>query len=1117
MPESGAANVGGGKELGKTPATNGPTSPEAKKGKGGTKPEEKADGEREHAQRESARRAGELRRELGEAREFTHRTLEQAKTPDDKKISFADAASIAEIAEAVGKKTGAVIHPDQIASFKRILQDFGGYNAAAVSEMDNAAIIVAAYEVLKTALVDRAKIKDIKIADKAGREAEIARLEGLIDNAKASKERISKESVDEYITVEGFDYGEAEGSGPGTQEVPTPAETQIENAREIIARMKLLVRMGRNIPEDPDWVDYSRRLQAAIGEFNTAIAERRFLRVHDFVSTIDDAVYTAEHYEPPMPAPDGRQAINLLNSFLPEGDRLRFKNEKDHLDEEFGRVYMRMDDRTRKIVLEDLELALGTQVQGIIAGWNKPDNVRAYIFGGPYIQYDDQGRVIGRAISEGVVGEISREFERGLGNDVVGTREWRATKEIYGAEERVSIELLTRPPARWQEVPERITRIYRFIEKGEFTVEELQASLQKALQMLESIQTDDPEGRAILDELNAEFKAFQAFHMFRVTLERESMAASDSVIGVFKNYFDDETWPSFVKRFSHDSRLREFVSSTSRDRDGNPVKINLLDEAWKVYLSELQSDRRRMNAVEEMSKRRLDLNTNNIDEMWIILKMVHDSESFDELILETEEDCRNALRNLTPDQIRRLNVWGLDLGQEGSRTKEAVSQWYKRRTLLGAQKKAMEGVRVDENGRRVKYMVDLLNHRRSQMRENLKQVLRNMGLSVEDQDDTGKLLEELDKQGFLEAVDSNAYNLAWAFAWSDFDIVRIYGVERKSGKVRKVPQAIAYNQATQMFYGRHTDHFMDFIIDEERGRGYEENEVNAIFRKHLLGEHGNLFPQNRTMVRFARNFMTSDQLAEVERRAQALMKKHDFVPDGSYRELLEKDLQREREEHPENVERDPYFEGFLGWAKSAAIGEMIDSGEFGSNDPNKFSFASKGFSEVAGSIGQFEMIDLYSDRKAALHYMSRPKLQGFLRDPSEERFLAVNDKDEEFYSGRNIRLWPWMKIATEIMWEIAHKHYKRLLDRENWKSGTGENLVIKLIDNGVVRKGQGNYLKRKLFGLGPGVLGTVPFRRARQYTEVATFGVVETFESPGFYFGTIFDFFKHLFGYLFSK
>lgn len=1094
------------------------------------------------------RTAEEIKRQKAEAekraRQEAREKEETAQNPPIE-ISFREAQKIAEVVTNLQAEKKVIISPKELADFKKVLAK-SGYQPKAIDKMTDAQIVLAAQQILKNAKIIQAKESDWKYAPKSpNRKAEEALVREQIAKAQSfDEEQLTPEKVAQFLEVEEFAKA-AEGGGPGTMEAgpgdrrdDLQREMQLreidfrETTRETIARLKLLARrrlVGDELTEEQqqEWELRLNELGETINEFDTAVREKRFLKVYDFVTIIDDAVYTSENYEPPLP--DGRQATHVLDSFLAPVERQRFERELRRLDEDFEKVYMKMDDRVRKIILEDLELSLGTQLGGLIAGWNKPENVRNYIFGGKYDEYDNQGTLLRRGVeTSGIVHKVSRVVEESLDEEMVGIREWRGAKEIYGVEERVTIELLTQPPLMWQEVPERITAIYRFIERTDFTVEQLQEYIGKAVRMIESIKTDDPEGRRILNELNAELKAFQAFHSFRVTLERTSMDP-EQVTSVFQNYFDDRTWVNFARRFAHDSRLRDF---TGAGKEGKTIKVNLLDEAWKLYMKQLEDDRVRMNAIGKWTRDGEEIDLNNLDkysedQLWIILALAHrrDFEDyanfFNKLALETKEDYIKAMNNLSEDRKKLLGVWGLDLGQDNSRTQFVIMDWLRRRTLVGAYGTAMEGVEKDEQGRRkldqngdpIKFELNLLAIRREQMRKLLSERLKELELGVEGQEDTEKLLKGLDQQGFLDAVDANVYQLAWTLAWSDFDIIRIYGVDRKTGKRSNIPQAIAYNQSTKMFFGREIDHFMDFIIDEERGRPYEVEEVNALFRKHLLGEHGNLLPQNRTMVRFARNFMTPKQQIEVEKRAQELMRFHNFVPAAGYNELLEKDLDQERIDHPENPQRDPYFEGFLGWARSAAIAEMIDSGELGTKD-EIFSFSQKDFSAAAPFISQYSMIDLYGDRTAAKKYFDRKNLQGYMRDPSNERFLAINDKDSEFYSGRNVRLQPHMNIVFEAHWEIAHKHWKKLLNIDNLQSGGGEALVELLVLNGVMRKQQGENLKRRMFGFAPGVLGTVPFRRIRQYTDFTALAIWEDIKSPGFYLGSIWDFLKRLFTYV---
>jgi len=1010
-----------------------------------------------------------------------------------------------------------VVSGDDIAKIKALNEKYGDAEGARkLKEPEE--VIVYAQEVLRNSRVEDPKAEDLHYK-KNSRHAKglIAVLKRQIAQAQGrnaetgvqDEEILTKAKVQEHLTLEDEDFGSvAKDKGPGAMAGGTGGEDEVETEvrsaqpvpeipiTQIIAKMRLLVRQGRNTDDDSEWAEYRVLLDEAFKSFERAHAERRYLAVLDFANAIDEATETAEHWEPPTAS--GMKATDVLDSFIPSDKRREVREKVAQLDSHFNKLYSMMDPGLRARIFSDLELEVGTEVQAIIQGWHNIGYARMQILGGKFL--DEDGNVVEK---QGAVAR-GRHKEVGLGDgehDLAGIREWRATTELYAAERRVSIDILTRPPSLWQEVPERISHIYRFIERSEFTIEQLQSDIQKALAMIETVSTDDPEGREVLNQMNKELKAFQAFHSFWVTLRHESMNP-ESVIRIFNTYFDDETWVTFSRRFGVDARRRMFKA---KDIGGGENNINLLDENVSLYFGRIQKERKVMNEVENLTMRELNLSTDSGYEKWLIMKIARgdDFHGFYENDAGLDRDFESFRKNITSDQKSRISLWGRDI----DKTKEVVDEWYRVNTLLGAHGEIVVGRNEDGTNK----FVDLVAYRHAQVRDQLADLLKKKGLKIDgDTRNTEQIISQLEADGFLDAVGSNARNLAWTFAWSDFDIVRIYGLNpmnvRDKGLIRKyVPRAIAFNQDTNMFYGRHTDHFLDFVVDEERGRSYEADEVNATLRKYMLGKHGNILPQNRFMVRVARFFMSEEQKEEVKRRVGQMMLRYDFVPDESYRRLLS----TEEAADPDDSKRDPYFKGYEGWARSAVIAEMIDSGEIDLTHGQ--------FSRVSSGIRKFEMVDIYNDRKAALDYFGRGKLQGYLRDPSDERFLSINDKDSEFYSGRNVRLWPWLNIAFRAHYEIAHKKWKKLFDKENKTSAAGETIVEQLVQNGVLKKEQGNYLKRELLGIGPGILGTVPIRRARQWAEFFAHGLWEEAKSPGFYLGSLWELLKRILAYLSSS
>ncbi len=971
-------------------------------------------------------------------------------------LSFDAAKSLAQIvapiAEAVREKNEeklVIVSPAEIAAIKQILVEVG-LDPARLNHMPSFEIVA-----LGHGLLLGAKGKDL--------EAKV-----LIEKARdTDHEALTSSQVRKYMRVEELVEGfgkEAKGGGPGAEAVEGEAgeeevrEPAIPDIREIIAQMKILVKDGRHVETNARWVELSRQLQTAIDSFNRAVEAKRFLEVYEFVRAIEDAEYLTEK---PLTGDPTREK-EALDTILSEERRNQFKKASDNLDSEFQTLYDKLDNKQRGIVFKDLELALGTELIGVKAGWRPFERARAAIFH---------------------VVETGKSREKGLGLD--GIREWQATKGLYGAEEQVATELLTRPPARWEDVPEHIASIYQFLESGDFSIDELQIKMNQSIQLLEAVPVTTKKSQEMRERLVSELEAVRAFHSFRISMERGDMNP-EKVTGVFETYFTNETWKNFVDRFDHDVRQRQFI-----DKDGNPV--NLFDEAQKLYFRRLQTERVRMNKIQEMTRRGLDLDSSNPDELWIIkwmtLKQVlsdlgkelNDAEKVKNL--ERVAELKSRIKNLEDikkeprkenaldkffetlsgeerqDRLKRINgVWCTDEDFNKKLycdTEAAINDWYEQNTLLGA--------------------LGHIGQRRGEMQEELRDRLIELGLKVKDEKGTETALvdelgqEESEISNFLRSVDFNAYNFSWTMAWSDFDGIRIYG---RDGKDPERIRAYAFNQSSHMFFGRHIDHVWEFFTNERRGREAGEDEVNEIIRKKFPGKHHNLFPSNRTMVRFTKFFASDAQLAEIGRRAQRLMNQIDF-------------------KHP-NPEYNSYFQS---WAENVVTAEMIDSGEL--------DFTAKNFSDTAGGMKKYEMSDLFYDRQYNLNYLKRENFQAYMRSPTNSNFKRINDADTIFYSGRDFRLFPWMELAFRAHWEVQSKHMQRLFNKLNMSAASAEELVEVFIANGVMERKQGEKIKRDLFGLKEvaiggswgiprlgtlqftDILGTTPFRRLRQWSEAA--------------------------------
>src|SRR3989344_2222754 len=907
-------------------------------------------------------------------------------------IAYSQAKIAVDITEAVGEakeKKGQVrVSSDEMESLKRLIKSFGlacGINSKIIDELDQMPleqVVLLAHKVLKNAKIIGAGKVDL---------ARIAKIKEYSD------EKLAEEKVRGVVTLV-EDFGRvARPSGPGTTEAGEEEELVTEAARrdirEIIARMKDLVREGRNLATDPEWTELSGQLASEIEEFNRAISEKRFLPIYEFVEAIEDAVYTAEKFERQLD--DGRAAIEALNTFLPEDQRLKFRGERDRIDRFFQEKYDSMDTKMRAIVLKDLELEVGTELQAILSGWHNIDEAKLAIFGGTSRR---TGMVYPGAVARG------RAREEGL--DLGGLREWRATKELYGSEERVLTELITRAPARWEEVPEHLANIYRQIEGTEFSVEELQQTIGKIISQLESLPTDNPEARKLHKKIVKEIDAFRAFHTMRITMERNDMDPK-TLVDVFKTYFDDETWVNFASRFSKDARGNEFVTDEGKH-------VNLFDVSFSFYSEQLRDERILMNMVEAMT-----MHSINNKFGGGALSEIKEYCDFEKLSVEWRGKFEDELEKLRQYFINRLEKHDINVSEWGKKKskamKDLIQHWHRTRTLHGAFEKVVDGDLpglmeefgiTDEAEARAFLDKDFLDIRREQMVEKLAGELKKLGLKAD--------FKYLKDSGFFESVDKNAYYLTWMFEWTNYDSIRIFNRESRSNLDDDFDDLV-FHQSTHVFYGRHIDHIWEFYHDtnENRGRA-KENDVNRIWKQHLPGKHHYLFPQNSVMVRWSENFMTQEQKDEVERRTFELMRENDF-------------------------DNEKYHEEFYGWMRSVAVMDMIENGQFTFGQKVD---GEKGenfrFSKVAGKLRKFEMIDVFIDRNKHLEYVGPQAFQAYLAKPSEGKFIDINDKEKVFYSTRAARQFPWMTLALRAHWEIANHHSMRLFDKPNLPSSSME-------------------------------------------------------------------------------
>ncbi len=764
------------------------------------------------------------------------------------------------------------------------------------------------------------------------------------------------------------------------------------------------------------------------------------------------------------------------------------KNKLADLDNKFQRIYNQLSEKEKHDLVGDINIEATIHLKSISAGY-----------------------------SQGLSSAKNRLLTL-IGEDDTGIREWRVVKSVNSLDEAVRVNQLTDVPVIWQEAPEKLASVFSQMESMDFSVEELSVVTNKAINLVQGITPDTPEGRNLRDNLVKELEAFRAFHAMRITMERNDMDP-ERMLEVFQQYFDDETWEHFEERFSRDSKNREFV----RGEGDNVEKVNLFDSAFSDYSERLRQERIKMNMVQELSRRAIANPFSESEIRAVAESMNHQvTDEFKSNLerlrqyfaMKTEEyiaDPKNELGGKSIDEI-----WGRKKtinGQNGIKiTHKLVQEWHQKQTMQGAfgyvEKDDIEflakgGLDLLDESDRVRQIlaennIDLstdegikkaeallcertyLSLRQEEQKNLLATEIKNSGVKLRLSD--GIIVncdpDDLINSGFLDSVNSNAYYITWMFQWSNYDSIRVYSRDTNSGLDDDF-ESIVFHQNTNMFWGRHVDHIWEFYHDTNENRGRpKENDVNRLWKQHLPGKHHYLFPQNSLMVRWTENFMSEDQKKDLERRTQEEMRKWDF----------------------DNAK---YHEEFYSWMRNAMMMDMIENGEVSmSAEDNKVKF-----SEIMkqGKVKKFEMIDVFVDRGKHKKYAGPDAFQAYLANPTDDRFVEINDKTKVFYSTRGARQFPWMTLATRAHWDVNSNHRLRLFNVPDLRSAEMENTMNVLEARGDMERKQTEHEKRKLLGFkgvniggtmgipkvagfeAPGtlgaLLGTTPFRRTRQMLE----------------------------------
>lgn len=737
-----------------------------------------------------------------------------------------------------------------------------------------------------------------------------------------------------------------------------------------------------------------------------------------------------------------------------------------------------------------------------------------------------------------------------------GFREWMALSQIYHMERAIRVHRLVSEPTDWRDVPERVSNTLIRAEATGLSIESLQPTIQLAYRLLERIAPTTQEGRDLYEKIKSELEAFKFKHALKITADQTSMDP-EALTKIFSDYMKGDletTFADFARRYERDQRGRGFAFSKNIDGQELSVleKANVFDIAHRLYSYRLRDDRMRMNMVEEMTKYSIShpFDRDTITqiraacglgddrqfpsgwdrESWVIeLEGLRQDlyERMQRRVEEINKKAKDKSEEVTVDDIwgQSKIIRGIDsLKNIFYGTKAAINEWYMKKTLHGAFGYVEESdlgelasefnLDIDEARKRFlgKQFLDL---RRGEMLDRLEQELRSRGLKVNfgqfDPSGTADFrdadVSQLRESGFLGSVEKNAFDLAWIFQWSGYDFIRIYG--RGKSRYDDDFKALVSQHSSNLYFAKIEDHTWEFYHQDFENRGRTlADETNIVWKQFFPGKHHHLYPHVTMMGRFMNNFMSESQ-----------------------QDLVYEKVQEFKRQHPEFRSQN---EGeFNMWVRGLVIRDLIEAGTLSFGDKD-FSVASRNRGDDFG-MTKFNLIDNSIDRGKLKNFIAPPNLQGFLEDPTEEKFMALLDRSKVFASTRLARMFPWAHFALRAHWEVAHKYTQKIFNRENIGAAEFESFVRKLIGKGDVERKNGEEFIRRELGLSkiriggnffrgkyfwvpkvveiqlPKVFGTAPFRATRQTYEFIAAMISKT--RLGFLLDSILDFFRTLFKY----
>lgn len=765
---------------------------------------------------------------------------------------------------------------------------------------------------------------------------------------------------------------------------------------------------------------------------------------------------------------------------------------------------------------------------------------------------------------------INREFPTQK-----GIAEWYTTKIIENLESQLIEESQLGVPNDWEDSMRHVLNNLRYAESFD-SVQQIQIAIGNIDRIAAAIPVTTAIGKTPEETLRLREKAknfqdeiVQLRDAVYVVLQlRETMTGTamdpERVVELANSpLFKDITWKLYFSRFLKDHEQKDFEYV---DREtGETKKYNLLDKAMQVYFRRFREEKRRMNAIEELTKKELDLNFKNLDydrvkndreqaleywkdwdKKWLILKVLSLNDSnkfqgifgktFDDIIKVpfkpgdrtdpawtdyTGEEIRGNVRKQIEDAFTKLvarpdiGAWLAAVNKDWSHTsgiylkfypQTAILDWFRNNTLLGTDFASVDN---KETGR------SLLGTQRQQLLAELEQKLR-VEIGVPDE-----AVKRYRDAQLLTQVINNAYHVTWMWgAFSEYGGgIRIFNRDKvwyrdKDGKPVYQVGEFVRNYDSRLFNGVMDDWFNEYLITEHRGKAgggriSKEDDVDYAFTRNMIGKRKGVLHHNRLLTKLINDNLRFGNFADDLVASKSKSFRDTFISKAKELEnidYLRVDWDRFKDE------KDPGDTYDLAWGRGVAITEMIEDGEI---TLENVEWSRDVFTNTRTNINKFNMGDWWGDRASLHKFFSGGALQKYLQVPGTEEFYKLNTI-ENFYSTREIRIKPWYKLIIPAHFEIG-KHWQKWFKLPYDMTVMEKEIIINdAVSANRIEAADHGWMKDKHVGV---TLGRVPVpivspvtRWFRKYFELVDVAARETGKrAPVLFLLFLWEFFKAFF------